>query len=257
MIKFFRKIRQQLIKENKLRNYLLYAIGEIVLVVIGILIALQINNANEARKIKIKELNYLTTLKVDLQLNLNELNDYIEKRNTSISSAGVVLDFIEGRREINPNEFNFHNLNVQIWQPFNQNDNTYLELVNSGNLEIISNDTIRHTLLDMQLGYKNIAFVEGHMRHDFENYIYTVYFSIADLDPALKDYAFQVSDGAAGEKVELSTDEIDQLSKNQTFKNGFVLSIFNNNLLIAEYNQMIKITDKLIGSIDSELKKYE
>ncbi len=50
MIKFFRKIRQNSIKDNKITNYLKYAVGEIVLVVIGILIALSINNWNEQRK---------------------------------------------------------------------------------------------------------------------------------------------------------------------------------------------------------------
>ena len=50
MIKFFRRIRQRLLSENKFSKYLLYAIGEIVLVVIGILIALQINNWNEDKK---------------------------------------------------------------------------------------------------------------------------------------------------------------------------------------------------------------
>jgi sensor domain CHASE-containing protein len=50
MIKFFRKIRQNMIKENRTSKYLLYAIGEIVLVVIGILIALSINNSNQERK---------------------------------------------------------------------------------------------------------------------------------------------------------------------------------------------------------------
>ena len=50
MIKFFRKIRQNMIKENKVSKYMLYAIGEIVLVVVGILIALSINNWNESRK---------------------------------------------------------------------------------------------------------------------------------------------------------------------------------------------------------------
>ena len=50
MIKFFRKIRQRLLTENRLGKYLLYAIGEILLVVIGILIALSINNWNEERK---------------------------------------------------------------------------------------------------------------------------------------------------------------------------------------------------------------
>ena len=50
MIKFFRKIRQNLLSENKFSKYLIYAIGEIILVVIGILIALQINNWNESEK---------------------------------------------------------------------------------------------------------------------------------------------------------------------------------------------------------------
>lgn len=48
MIKFFRKIRQKMLTENKFSKYLIYAIGEIILVIIGILIALQINNANES-----------------------------------------------------------------------------------------------------------------------------------------------------------------------------------------------------------------
>jgi hypothetical protein len=56
MIKFFRKIRQKLLAENKFSKYLFYAVGEIILVVVGILIALTINNNNEASKIKIKEL---------------------------------------------------------------------------------------------------------------------------------------------------------------------------------------------------------
>ncbi|MFH4967884.1 DUF6090 family protein [Gaetbulibacter sp. M240] len=51
MLKFFRNIRKRLLSESKFRNYFLYAIGEIILVVIGILIALQINNWNEARAV--------------------------------------------------------------------------------------------------------------------------------------------------------------------------------------------------------------
>ncbi len=67
MIKFFRKIRQNLLMENKNRKYFKYAIGEIVLVVIGILIALQINNINENRKAKIKEQAVLINLIQDLK----------------------------------------------------------------------------------------------------------------------------------------------------------------------------------------------
>ena len=70
MIKFFRKIRQNLLSENKFSKYFLYAIGEIVLVVIGILIALQINNWNENKKASNSEKSILIGLKSEFQNNL-------------------------------------------------------------------------------------------------------------------------------------------------------------------------------------------
>ena len=77
MIKFFRKIRQNMIKENRASKYLLYALGEIILVVIGILIALQINNSNELRKQRHQELQYLKNIKSDVKLNIAHLDNYI------------------------------------------------------------------------------------------------------------------------------------------------------------------------------------
>ena len=68
MIKIFRSIRQRLLTENKFSKYIIYAIGEIILVVIGILLALQINNWNEARKIRLTEVTKLNKLLEDLKL---------------------------------------------------------------------------------------------------------------------------------------------------------------------------------------------
>ena len=75
MIKFFRKIRQNMIKENKVSKYLLYAIGEIVLVVIGILIALSINNWNENRKERQVELKILKEIKLALNNDIRNLKN--------------------------------------------------------------------------------------------------------------------------------------------------------------------------------------
>src|SRR6056297_1464225 len=74
MIKFFRKIRQRLLSENKFSKYLIYAIGEIILVVIGILIALQINNWNEGRKEFSKSKALLEEFKRDLARDTVESN---------------------------------------------------------------------------------------------------------------------------------------------------------------------------------------
>ena len=67
MLKFFRQIRQQLIGQGSIKKYMLYAVGEILLVVIGILIALQINNWNEQRKNKQTEQKTLQAILNNLE----------------------------------------------------------------------------------------------------------------------------------------------------------------------------------------------
>lgn len=94
MIKFFRKIRQKLLSENRFSKYLIYALGEILLVVIGILIALSINNWNEDRKNNLREIrlvkNVVEDLRLDLahfQQSLNELDDQLEVVDRIIAKA--------------------------------------------------------------------------------------------------------------------------------------------------------------------------
>ena len=74
MIKFFRKIRHKLLNEGRLKKYLIYAIGEIVLVVIGILIALQINNWNEARKLQNTMKSVYSIIKTDLLSDIKNID---------------------------------------------------------------------------------------------------------------------------------------------------------------------------------------
>ena len=80
MIKFFRKIRKELISKMKFSEYLLYAIGEIVLVVIGILIALQINNYSEQKKARSEEKVLLSNLSNDVALDILQIEN-----NTALS----------------------------------------------------------------------------------------------------------------------------------------------------------------------------
>ncbi|MGK0413281.1 MAG: hypothetical protein ACJA1B_001484 [Polaribacter sp.] len=95
MIKFFRKIRQKQIMENKTTKYFKYAIGEIVLVVIGILIALQINNWNENQKAKTTEIYVLN----EILNNLNEdgiiLSEIVEQRQKAKISVANMLNYLK------------------------------------------------------------------------------------------------------------------------------------------------------------------
>jgi hypothetical protein len=80
MLKFFRKIRQKLLAEGNLKNYLAYAIGEILLVVIGILIALQINNVKEIKQNYRAETNALIELKREYQSNAKLFEEHLTRK---------------------------------------------------------------------------------------------------------------------------------------------------------------------------------
>ena len=247
----FRNIRRQLANENKFIKYSRYAIGEIVLVVIGILIALQINNWNEERKKRISELTYLESIKTDLQLNLRSLDTFISTRKESIRSANIILEYFEQTKPMDYNDFNYHSLIVMIWFPFEQNDNTYQELMNSGKLSIISNKVIKNKLQNMKSSFKKISFVENEMQQDFESYLYDPFFSNADMNTAMKNFDAQIIN--ASNFTELDSSQINELLKNQKYKNGFALSSYNSDLLITEYSHMVTTTNQLILLINEEL----
>ena len=91
MIKFFRKIRQNLLSEGKTTKYFKYAIGEIILVVIGILIALQINNWNENRQKRSLEGDYLTEIKENLVRDTVNINSVMQFQIQKIDSIKETL----------------------------------------------------------------------------------------------------------------------------------------------------------------------
>jgi hypothetical protein len=92
MINFFRKRRKQLAADNKPLKYMRYAIGEILLVVVGILIALQINTWNEGRKSSARETKLLTELSPPLQINVQNLKNDVKSQ---VKSAAIIDNLIE------------------------------------------------------------------------------------------------------------------------------------------------------------------
>lgn len=95
MLPFFRRIRKQLADDNKFWQYTRYAIGEILLVVIGILIALQINNWNEQRKKREDELTILKELYSTLIGDLQHQEDMIRINHASMDAADYLLGYFE------------------------------------------------------------------------------------------------------------------------------------------------------------------
>ena len=102
MIKLFRKIRQKLLVENRFNKYLLYAIGEIVLVVIGILIALQINNWNDHRKETLEMHQYLAKIRDNVALDITVLDSIkLRRTNMQIICAEATKKIMQNQFDIN------------------------------------------------------------------------------------------------------------------------------------------------------------
>ena len=143
MIKFFRKIRQNLISEGKFQKYLKYAAGEIILVVIGILIALQINNWNirKSQQYEIKEIAH--SLVSDLEEDIKMFDKrkkqmiMISKRIDSLSNYVVDKEI----DQISNLDFLCLSWNL-LYMPFNWNRATLDQMKNSGSLKYIKNDTL-------------------------------------------------------------------------------------------------------------------
>ena len=239
--------------ENKTGKYFKYAIGEIVLVVIGILIALQINNWNEARKTRNKELNYLSNIKSDLQLNIAELQEYIDVRTSRIESANIIIEHFEGKPLTNLDEFNNHAVNIYTWRKFYQNNNTFQELTNSGNLALISNDSIKNTLLNLETLYKKLKYEEEHFRYDAEVLLYEPSYGVLDLNPVVKKYTYLASNGQAGENINLPRANFETMLKDLKQKNGFVMAVYEFTVMNAQFEEMKSICQNLIELIDREL----
>lgn len=149
MIKFFRNIRKKLIEQHKVRNYFFYAIGEILLVVIGILIALQINSWNEQRIENREELELLVGLKDEFQKNLDELNLSITI-NSEVTKACVHLTQIIRSNSIGNDPELIDDLLVRIgtFNSFDAQTGVSSEIVNSGKLTILKNDALRTQIVN-------------------------------------------------------------------------------------------------------------
>lgn len=163
MLKFFRNIRQNLLNEGKTSKYLKYAIGEIVLVVIGILIALQINNWNEVRKSKNEEVNYLKNLKEDVKAdslyfqrswfkNADKKVEGLKKAKKYYLDGVIPADTIAFINDVSYG-------GIYGIGRLTPNSRTYNELSSTGNISLISDQDIREQIVEY---YLNIEFLSNY-----------------------------------------------------------------------------------------------
>ncbi|MCA0133815.1 DUF6090 family protein [Winogradskyella alexanderae] len=148
MIKFFRHIRQSLIMENKTSKYLKYALGEIFLVVIGILIALQINNWNEKRKLKVEEKELIANLSLSFERKLNELENKNAGRTKNLNGINRLREIISNQDStVTETEMFGFLQDMFIWFAVNEEFSIIDMLYSSGKINLISNDSLKAKLI--------------------------------------------------------------------------------------------------------------
>ncbi len=156
MIKFFRKIRRKLIDEGNLKTYLTYAVGEILLVMIGILLALQVNNWNENRKALNQEGQYLNRLLSELRLDTDTFSNEIKKitkRNEQIANFTDLLNKPASDDSLvvaAAYEYFGHGWYLPL---FSVSTSTFDDLSNTGKLNIIQNTKLRALLVEQYASY--------------------------------------------------------------------------------------------------------
>lgn len=168
MIKFFRGIRQKLIETQQSKKYFIYAIGEILLVVVGILIALQVNNWNERRKNRISEMQSLMIVKENLTQDLDDFEKNIIHLGNRVQACVILLNSSMNNIEYH-DSLAYHLLYSYVFPHFTPNESGY-ELLKSKGIEIISNDSLKLAITNLyEYGYKYLYTWESEQTSNIMN----------------------------------------------------------------------------------------
>ncbi|MEM8998975.1 MAG: DUF6090 family protein [Bacteroidota bacterium] len=244
MIKFFRKIRQKLLSENKFSKYLIYAVGEIVLVVIGILIALQINNWNENRKNKVLELSILKEFKSSISMDIVQLNSRAESAKNNIYSANILLNHLEKNLGYNDSlNKHFNIITSTLYKAFNPQITAYKMLESKG-VDLISNIELKKDILNLY----NFDYHE--LIYEYENYQK----NILNYGRPIARSQFEVTDNNSTTPG-LKPVNYNSLSLNVQLVNTLKIIVSNDKGIQEVIESLTDKCQKIVAEIDIELNK--
>ena len=236
MIKFFRRIRYDLMEKNKTGKYFKYAIGEIVLVVIGILIALSINNWNENLKNQRKEKTVLKEIHNEFLSNRYQLDtvSYYHRRALKSSNDLIAMFPIDSKKD-NLDSIAKYLLNSSQTWTFNPSQGSVNGLVNSSSMDIIQNDELRGLLVswqDLVLDYQEDELMGRTV----------IYENFDQLITGKLDFNFDLSDNRNDLKILESLD----LEHVMHLRKGSLENILND----GQYQTIKKDIDRIIELSD-------
>ena len=243
MTKIFRKIRQKLIEKGNLKNYLKYAIGEILLVMVGILLALQVNNWNLKRIDNNKEVKALTDLDKEFRLNAEKIN---KKQNSRIAIIPLFDEYVEliatGKADFMSFE-KVHN-SAFLFGMTNPSYGVIDALVSSGDISLISNDSLKYLLADWKNQLDNL-YENEQILWDFGlEFARVSSNTIPDLRQNWSDW-----DSKRYQKA------FDQLSTSINYRNHLIGFEGANKVVIDECNSILESLNNVLALLDKEINK--
>ncbi len=248
MVKIFRKIRQNLLLEGRTVNYLKYAIGEIVLVVIGILIALQINLWNEGRKENNLKNTYVSRLISDIRqdtIDIRAKREWLEEAQKIIENTMHVL-----------NNETFTDKNMQVIESYFDkgwstriplfNENTYKDLSQTGNMSILKSTEIRNNIIQY---YSHIEEARNEYKGN-EEWVLPIDVKVTEMTSAMEfapvtKALFEVKD------KRLAADNI--LTNKKLLERSAASHYWINHSVLMDLTSIENEAQKLLLSLNSEL----
>lgn len=241
-----------MLSENKFSQYLLYAIGEIFLVVIGILIALQINNWNDLKKEQQKEKIYLESLQSEFTTNLKTLNQVIASCNRLDLQLGEILTFFDAQKlDAVTSEFIAQSLGQSLSYEvvYTPTTGVQKDLISSGNLKQIRNSRLRQQIASFETSLETIKQQELKAL-DIKNDISKSINGIISMRSIFKLVGNQLPG-----KSKFERSDIKPVFNNMALENNFILyQAINRTTGKVYYRSLKKDIQAISELIDKELK---
>ncbi|WP_157473066.1 DUF6090 family protein [Eudoraea adriatica] len=257
MLNFFRRFRKKLADDGKPLKYLKYAIGEVLLVVIGILIALQINNWNYKRLERKEEIQILNSVKNDIENTIAEFDHLNQIRAQMLSSTKSIFKLT--------NSMDFENreldslIGLTFYRPtFNNILGTIDQLFSSGKISLIRNDSIRNFLISWPGSINDMIEEETYAMTLFQNHYYPVmakYILIQDVidqNFSTSFFGTQIRQEEYSD-IPLKSDR-EGLLRDREFLNHLRMRASHLQTTNTETKELTLHARKLIEMIDNEIK---
>ena len=256
MIKFFRKIRQKLLVENRFNKYLLYAFGEIILVVIGILIALQINNWNENKKQTAKTKSLIERLLKENKNNQKTIATYLETYETLRKNNSEFFNLFNSNIE-NIKSYKLDSLFFNSIVDFNLiiSLNTLNEAMDNGEISTIKNEALRKRLYNLTTMIDYIKERVALFNDDNNNFLFPFLYKNTNLRKLNSNFFPKQFDKIKPSKMKDTDYKF--LLNNREFENLMTSRFAYTTEITILFKSLSKILDKMTLKLEEELKNYK